>query len=66
MTLSIDHFYLLVGLLLAAVAIMNLVDRSNPRRVTTALPLERGKEGTVLDELPAATVVTESVHRRLD
>jgi uncharacterized membrane protein len=37
MTLSIDHFYILVGLLLAAVAIMNLVDRSNPRRVTTAL-----------------------------
>ena len=37
MTLSIDHFYTLVGLLLAAVAIMNLVDRSNPRRVTTAL-----------------------------
>jgi len=37
MTLSIDHFYILVGLLLAAVAIMNLVGRSNPRRVTTAL-----------------------------
>ena len=37
MTLSIDHFYILVGLLLAAVAIMNLVDRSNPRRFTTAL-----------------------------
>jgi len=37
MTLTIDHFYILVGLLLAAVAIMNLVDRSNPRRVTTAL-----------------------------
>ncbi|MBD8566666.1 DUF979 domain-containing protein [Oxalobacteraceae sp. CFBP 8763] len=37
MTLSIDHFYILVGLLLSAVAIMNLVDRSNPRRFTTAL-----------------------------
>ncbi|MBD8628550.1 DUF979 domain-containing protein [Oxalobacteraceae sp. CFBP 8753] len=37
MTLSIDHFYILAGLLLAAVAIMNLVDRSNPRRFTTAL-----------------------------
>jgi uncharacterized membrane protein len=37
MTLSINHFYILVGLLLAAVAIMNLVDRSNPRRFTTAL-----------------------------
>lgn len=37
MTLTIDHFYILVGLLLAAVAIMNLLDRSNPRRVTTAL-----------------------------
>ncbi len=37
MTLSIDHFYILVGLLLSAVAIMNLVDRSNPRRITTAL-----------------------------
>ena len=37
MTLTIDHFYILVGLLLASVAIMNLLDRSNPRRVTTAL-----------------------------
>ena len=37
MTLTIDHFTILVGLLLAAVALMNLVDRSNPRRVTTAL-----------------------------
>ena len=37
MTLTIDHFYILVGLLLSSVAIMNLVDRSNPRRVTTAL-----------------------------
>lgn len=37
MTLTIEHFYILVGLLLASVAIMNLVDRSNPRRFTTAL-----------------------------
>ena len=37
MTLTIEHFYILVGLLLAGVAIMNLVDRSNPRRYTTAL-----------------------------
>lgn len=37
MTLTIEHFYVLVGLLLGAVAVMNLVDRSNPRRFTTAL-----------------------------
>ena len=37
MTLNIEHFYILVGLLLASVAIMSLVDRSNPRRFTTAL-----------------------------
>jgi len=37
MTLTIEHFYILVGLLLASVAIMSLVDRSNPRRYTTAL-----------------------------
>lgn len=37
MTLTIDHFYILVGLLLASVAILNLLDRSNPRRFTTAL-----------------------------
>lgn len=37
MTLTIEHFYILVGLLLASVAIMSLVDRSNPRRFTTAL-----------------------------
>ncbi|MDY0974150.1 DUF979 domain-containing protein [Massilia sp. CFBP9012] len=37
MTLTIDHFYILVGLLLSSVAIMSLMDRSNPRRVTTAL-----------------------------
>lgn len=34
---SVDYFYLLVGLLFAATAIMNLRDRSNPRRVTTFL-----------------------------
>ncbi|MBQ5942638.1 MULTISPECIES: DUF979 domain-containing protein [unclassified Massilia] len=37
MTLTLEHFYILVGLLLGAVAVMNLLDRSNPRRVTTAL-----------------------------
>ncbi|MEH6435190.1 DUF979 domain-containing protein [Massilia sp. DD77] len=37
MTLTLDHFYVLVGLLLGAVAVMNLLDRSNPRRVTTAM-----------------------------
>lgn len=37
MTLTLEHFYIVVGLLLGAVAVMNLVDRSNPRRVTTAL-----------------------------
>ena len=36
MTLTIEHFYILVGLLLAGVAIMNLMDRSNPRRFTPA------------------------------
>jgi uncharacterized membrane protein len=35
--LALDDFYLLVGLLFAATAIMNLRDRSNPRRATTAL-----------------------------
>jgi uncharacterized membrane protein len=34
---SVDFFYLLVGLLFAATAIMNLRDRANPRRVTTCL-----------------------------
>jgi uncharacterized membrane protein len=34
---SLDVFYLLVGLLLAAVALMALFDKGNPRRVTTAL-----------------------------
>lgn len=37
MTLMLDHFYVLVGLLLGAVAVMNLLDRSNPRRYTSAL-----------------------------
>lgn len=35
--IAIDFFYLLVGLLFAATAVMNLRDRSNPRRFTTAL-----------------------------
>jgi uncharacterized membrane protein len=37
MILALDDFYVLVGLLFAATAIMNLRDRSNPRRYTTAL-----------------------------
>jgi uncharacterized membrane protein len=37
MTLTIDHFYLVVGLLLGAVGILNLLDRSNPRRFTSGL-----------------------------
>jgi uncharacterized membrane protein len=37
MILALDDFYVLVGLLFAATAIMNLRDRSNPRRWTTAL-----------------------------
>ena len=37
MIISVDFFYLLVGLLFAATAIMNLRDRANPRRVTTFL-----------------------------
>jgi uncharacterized membrane protein len=35
--ISLDFFYLLVGLLFAATAVMNLRDRTNPRRHTTAL-----------------------------
>jgi uncharacterized membrane protein len=35
--ISIDFFYLLVGLLFAATAVMNLRDRTNPRRFTTAV-----------------------------
>jgi uncharacterized membrane protein len=35
--ITVDHFYLLVGLLFMAVAGMNLVDRSNPRRFGSAL-----------------------------
>ena len=37
MILALDDFYILVGLLFAATAIMNLRDRSNPRRFTSAL-----------------------------
>jgi len=37
MILALDDFYILVGLLFAATAIMNLCDRTNPRRFTTAL-----------------------------
>lgn len=37
MTLTIDHFYIVVGLLLGAVGILNLLDRSNPRRYTSGL-----------------------------
>jgi uncharacterized membrane protein len=35
--IALDFFYLLVGLLFAATAVMNLRDRSNPRRFSTAL-----------------------------
>jgi uncharacterized membrane protein len=35
--ITLEFFYMLVGLLFVAVAAMNLVDRSNPRRYTTAL-----------------------------
>jgi uncharacterized membrane protein len=35
--LALDDFYLLVGLLFAATAVMNLRDTGNPRRHTTAL-----------------------------
>jgi uncharacterized membrane protein len=35
--IPVDFFYLLVGLLFAATALMNLRDRTNSRRVTTAL-----------------------------
>jgi len=35
--ITLDHFYLLVGLLFAFVALANLRDGSNPRRFTTAL-----------------------------
>jgi uncharacterized membrane protein len=35
--ISVDVFYVLVGLLFAATAVMNLRDRANPRRLTTAL-----------------------------
>ena len=35
--IALEHFYLLVGLLLGAVALMNLFDRGNPRRYTSGL-----------------------------
>lgn len=35
--ITLDHFYLLVGLLFVFVAVMNLRDHSNPRRSTSAL-----------------------------
>lgn len=35
--ITLEHFYILIGLLFVAVAVMNLRDRSNPRRHTTAL-----------------------------
>ncbi|RZA32549.1 MAG: DUF979 domain-containing protein [Lysobacteraceae bacterium] len=35
--ITLEFFYVLVGLLFVAVAVMNLRDRSNPRRFTTAL-----------------------------
>ncbi|SFB99760.1 DUF979 domain-containing protein [Massilia yuzhufengensis] len=35
--ITLEFFYVLVGLLFVAVAVMNLLDRSNPRRYTTAL-----------------------------
>ena len=35
--ITLEFFYILVGLLFVAVAAMNLVDRSNPHRFTTAL-----------------------------
>lgn len=37
MIVSLDIFYVLVGLLFAACAVMTVRDRTNPRRVTTAL-----------------------------
>ena len=37
MIISVDFFYVLIGLLFAATAVMNLRDRANPRRLTTAL-----------------------------
>jgi uncharacterized membrane protein len=37
MILALDDFYVLVGLLFAATALMNLRDRSNPRRFMSAL-----------------------------
>ena len=35
--ITLEHFYILIGLLFVFVAVMNLRDASNPRRYTTAL-----------------------------
>ena len=37
MILKLDYFYLLLGAVLALIALLTLIDRSNPRRHTTAL-----------------------------
>jgi uncharacterized membrane protein len=37
MIIALDYFYVLVGLLFAATAVMNLRDRGNPRRYASAL-----------------------------
>jgi uncharacterized membrane protein len=37
MIFAIDYFYILLGVMLATVAVMSLRDRSNPRRFSTAL-----------------------------
>jgi uncharacterized membrane protein len=37
MIVSLDFFYVLIGLLFAATAVMTVRDKTNPRRVTTAL-----------------------------
>jgi uncharacterized membrane protein len=37
MIVAIDYFYILLGLMLATVAVMSLRDRSNPKRFSTAL-----------------------------
>jgi uncharacterized membrane protein len=37
MIFAIDYFYILLGLMLAIVAVMSLRDRSNPKRFSTAL-----------------------------
>ena len=37
MILSIQHLYILVGLILAITAVMTLADRQHPKRYTSAL-----------------------------